>query len=264
MHEELVSELHYGMLSVGKAPISAMGDEFDAFSHQFEALGICHLLEFADESEFLTNLIRSGHARRYFLRRSRAEGNVADRHLALSRTNSFLAAAAAGDGVLARQIADESTETWNPAWEYEDDHHFFLLLHRLVQQGPSFPSGDVPAILTAFERSLDGATSARHAVCHALVAGDASAFLGALSELMQGEAALRDEKRSSAAVHEGDVAYWPHSFVSVEGLALLNLAQLRGISTETGTTLPLCPEIARLPWSTASVEDLFEAMARLP
>ncbi|AKT40380.1 Imm49 family immunity protein [Chondromyces crocatus] len=262
VHEELVSELHHGLPYVGTAPIAALGDEFDAFAKQFEALGLCHLLEFGDEDELRINLVRSGHARRYFLRRSRDEGNVDDRHLALSRTNSFLAAAAAGDAALARQIAEASPEAWNGDWEYEDDHCFFLLLHRLAQQGHAFPQADVQPILDRFERALEGATSARHAVCQALVAGDAAAFATALAERMQEEITRNDQLRDSAAVREGDVSFWPNSFISLEGLALLNLARLRGLTVPPDLPLPLCPDLARLPWTTVTADDLFEAIAR--
>lgn len=262
VHEELVSELHHGMLHVGKAPIAELGDLFDDLAGQFEALGLCHLLESADVDELRTNLVRSAHSRRYFLRRSHMEGNDRDRHLALSRTRSFLDAVVAGDLALARQIADASVEVWNPAWEYEDDHCFFLLLHRIAQHGGAFPSPDVPELMGRFERSLEGAKSARYDACRALVARDSESFREALSTLLEEEAARNDEERDSAAVHEGDLLYWPRSYVSVEGLTLLKLADLTGMRIKMDH--PLCPELARLPWSAVDQEDLFEAIEQLP
>ncbi|MDC0677162.1 Imm49 family immunity protein [Sorangium atrum] len=261
VHAELVSEIHYNMLCVGKAPIAELGDIFDELAAQFGALGICHLLEFADVGEFRTNLIRSGHSRRYFLRRSRAEGNVRDRHLALNRTNSVLDAVVAGDLALARQIADESTEVWNPDWEYEDDHCFFLLLHRMLQNPGTSPPPDAPVLLTRFERSLENRRSPRYEVCRALVARDSEGFDVSVSALLGEEAARNDEARDSAAVREGDVVYWPRSYLSLEGLALIKIAELLGM--KVSGELARCPRIARLPWASHSVEDLFAAIEGL-
>ncbi|WP_437963985.1 Imm49 family immunity protein [Sorangium sp. So ce260] len=262
VHAELVSEIHYNMLYVGKAPVAGLGDVFDELAAQLEALGICHLLEFADVGEFRTNLIRSGHSRRYFLRRSRAEGNVGDRHLALSRTSSFLDAVVAGDLTLARQLADESTEVWHPDWEYEEDHCFLLLLHRMLQSTGASPPPDAPALLARFERSLENQRSSRYEVCRSIVTRDSKGLDASISALLEEEAARNDEARESAAVHEGDVLYWPRSYVSIEGLALIKLAELQGMKVNGEPAR--CPRIARLPWSSHSVDDLFEAIERLP
>ena len=68
----------------------------------FQALGICNLLLDADPDRFYENLVRSGHARRYFLQKSRDEGNNDDYQLATSRWDSFLDVVASGHFQLAR------------------------------------------------------------------------------------------------------------------------------------------------------------------
>jgi len=132
---ELVHALADGMSYL--APplrIAELGGIFDDLALQFEGLALCRLFENADQAAFAESMARSGQSRRFFLRRSRQESNLDDRHLALSRTRSILDALIAGALPLAREIAALSTETWNPTWEYEDDHCFYLLLHTIVKQ----------------------------------------------------------------------------------------------------------------------------------
>lgn len=262
IHTELVDELREGMHYVAEAKsIATLADLFDAFALQFEALGLCHLLELADADELRECLVRSASSRRYFLRRSALEGNTDDRHLALGRTRSFLDAVAAGSLPVARDIARLSGDTWHEDWEYEDDFCFMLLLHRLVLEPDPLPMGVLQAILARFERALQGASSARYDIGKALVNRHPRAFAAALEALLADEQASLDAERDSSAVHEGDMLYWPRSQVSIEGLALLNMAELIGL--QVPDALPLCPPMARLAWTNQSFVDLFEEIERI-
>jgi hypothetical protein len=228
---------------------------------QLEGLGICHLLEFVDTDNFRENLIRSGHSRRFFLRRSRSEDNSDDRHLALSRTRCFLDAIVAGSLPLARDIAVLSSETWNASWEYEDDFCYYSLLHRIAIQPELFPTPEAEALLARFERSLEGNPSLHFDVCKALLARDLGAFSEALRALLDAEQAKIEKDRNSPAVNERDILFWPKSYVSIEGLALLKIANLLGLRFEDA--LPLCPLEARLPWSDSPTRDLFAEIEML-
>lgn len=262
VHDNLVDEIQYGLFHVGTSAIGEMGYIYEDLSEQLEALALCHLLRFLDLTEFRKNLIRSGQARLHFLRRSRLEGNDRDRHLGLGRTKSFLDVIAAGDLGLARHIANESIRSWNPDWEYEDDFCFFHLLHRIVQIHPLNPPPDSLEILARFERSLEGKPSHRLAVCTALIMRSPTGFSQALEELLAEERAVVENLQDSAKVHEGDLAYWPTRFVSIEGLALLALANLLGLATTVD--FDRCPQVARLPWTGAIEPNLFEMLEQAP
>jgi len=262
VHVELVHALRDGMSYL--APplrIAEMGGIFDQLALQFEGLALCHLFENADQAAFAENMARSGQSRRFFLRRSQQEGNTDDRHLALSGTRCFLDALVGGSLALAREIALLSTETWNASWEYEDDHCFYLFLHAIVKQPDPFPTPELHALLARFERSLEGGKSPQLKVARALVRRDPEAFTDSLLSLLAGEAAQIEKGRQSAAVHERDVLFWPKSRVSIEGLALLKIAELVQLPSEG--EFPLCPSLARLPWSDQTYRDLFEEIGRL-
>lgn len=263
VHAALLPEIHERMWLVrDRHPMARLSQTFEELSGLFEALGLCHLLESVDLAELAENLCRSGHARRFFLRRSALEGNARDRRLALGRTRAVLDALASGDLALARDIAALSITTWEPTWEYEDDFCFFLFLHQVIlgmDAGAPFPRPDLVAILDRFEEALEGAESPRLDVCRALVARDAGAFRDALKLRLEEIAGELDVERESSAVQEDfDVGFWPRSFVSIEGLALLQLGGLLGAGIQE--ELPMCPRIARLPVRPTAYPDFFVEM----
>ena len=262
VHEELVFDLREAASTVSTGvPARELGDLFDELSDKLEALGLCHLLEFGDVDLFRMNLVRSAQARRYFLGRMRAEGTVDDRHLALSRTRAVFAALAAGDLSTAREVVARSIEIFDPRWEYEDDHCYYLALHTLIR-------GEVPdgALFARFERVLEGVESPRLHVVRSLSLRDVDGFAASLIELLEAEQKEIDEARESAAVHEGDVLHWPNSFVSIEALGLLRLARTLGLDVDNvdeAPPLPRCPSIARDALDDIALDDLFEEIERL-
>lgn len=267
IHSMIVPEIHQRVALVFESPpMAEMGPTIEELSSLFEALGLCHLLEFVDLGEFAQNLCRSGHARRYFLRRSQEEGNADDPQLALSRTRALFDAIVAGDLALARDIAALSATQWQPDWEYEDDFCFFLFLHQVVLGqggGAAVPEAELVATLDRFEVALEGASAPRLDVCRALVARDAEAFADALMRRLDEISRELDVERETAAVQEDfDVGFWPRSFVSLEGLALLTLSELLGVHV-TGDP-PMCPRIARLPVQPNTYPDFFDEIERSP
>ncbi len=186
IHDGLVPEIKemLAFVAVGY-PVRELGDQLEKLSEYFQALGIAYLLEYADQDRFRENLVRSGHARRYFLRKSREENNPEDRRLALGRTEALLDVLAAGHLGLAREIVDLSIETWHPDWEYEDDFSYYLFLHRLVQANPDATDANLREILATFERALEDGESPRLDVCQALLDRDTASLREALTRLMQ-------------------------------------------------------------------------------
>jgi hypothetical protein len=262
VHEELVKEVRYGIQYVATpVRIAELGDVFDTLILQLEGLGICHLFEYADEGRFRENMARAGMARRYYLRRSVDERSLGDRHLAWSRTRAVLDALVAGAAPLAQDIARLSTAPWNPSSEYEDDRSFYALVHEILLRPDPFPSPAALAIVATHERALEGGKSPHFDVAQALVAKDGAALREALEKLVDAEEDRIEEDRSSPALDEGDILYWPKSRVSIDALAVLKLAEILRIPV--AGDFALCPRPARLTWTAATFRDLFEEMDRL-
>jgi len=257
VHELCLEEIrsHAVFLSRGFR-INDCGGNLEELSRLFQGLGICHLLEFLDINEFRQNLVRSGHARRYFLRASRDQRNTASKYLALSRSEAFLDCLVAGDLPLARSIAELSLTEWNSRWEYEDDFAFYRLLHQLVQQAPRENLQD---IVLRLEMALNGAASPRLAVARALISGDVDAFETGLGGLLEEEQDWIGAER--VKVVDSKFLFWPRSFISIEALALLRAAELVGMPVHRD--FPLCPPEARLPIESNDYYDFFAELGAL-
>jgi len=255
VRDYVVDELKDGLsLLPAGYPMSDIGRTFRDVSRLFQALAICQLLVEGDADEYRENLVRSGHARRYYLRRSRDEGNDENRFLGLSRSEAILDALVAGDIQLARDIADLSTERWNSTWEYEDDYCFYLFIHTLVKSaGEGFPAPQLAAILDQFEIALEGGVSPHLDVCRALVSQDEDEFADAMQSLIVWKEEQLDAKRPS--ITPPYFLFWPASFVYIEGLALLRCAEITGVHVEAEFTL--CPSESRLNVRTNTYPDLF-------
>jgi Immunity protein 49 len=256
-HLRLVDEIREQMFLLTAAyPMTESGATLEYLSEQFEALGICHLLTRLDVGQFRENLLRSGHARRYYLRKSREQNNLGDHRLALSRCDGFLAAMAAGDISLAFDIADLSLEEWHPAWEYEDDYCFFLFLHDSVRRSRGVETRSPMEVVDRFEKALEGQPALRLEVCRALSSGDAGNFADGLAALMEAKQEESDGRRM--VVPDTDVAFWPRSALSVEGLALLKAAELNKLRVDR--EFPLCPPEGRLRTEESSSVDFFTSL----
>ena len=265
IHAALLPEVQESVLVLAAGyPIARLGDELENFSNYFQALAIAHLLKGADPEQFKLYLTRSGYARRYFLRRSAREGNTEDARLGLGRTEAFLDALAAGQMALAREIASLSGEVWRPDWEYEDDFCYFRFLHRIAggldpEEGPRLRE-----IVAQFARALEGGTSQRLDVCRAILDRDDGAFRTALVALMEQRREETLEQRER--MQEPDPAScvcWARSFVCIEGLALMRLAEVAGLARlDSGFEPPLCPPQGRMEAADAVYEDFFEGIER--
>ncbi len=75
VREAIIPEIREKMffLTAGYS-IADTADTLESLSELFQGLGICHLLTMVDIDKFRENLVHSGHARRYFLRKS--QGNA--------------------------------------------------------------------------------------------------------------------------------------------------------------------------------------------
>ena len=262
VREAIVPEIHEGMFFLTASyPMVSTGFMFERLSEMFQGLAICHFLATMNIEEFRENLVRSGHARRFFLRKSQDEGNLQDRHLALSRSEAFLDSLVAGDLQLAREIATFSSETWNENWEYEDDFCFFVFLQKVVKHANNQTTQDLRLILDQFERALEGQSSTRLDICISLLARDEDAFNNYLYSLLEENREQFDKKRSTVSDMDIEsLLFWPKSYISIEGLALLRIAEMVGLQTEG--EFPLCPMEARLSIFENHYIDLFADLER--
>jgi hypothetical protein len=236
----------------GGKPVKVLGEVFEDIASEFQALGICNLLTTAEPAGFFRNLILSGFTRRYFLRRSRTEGNVAGEHLAISRTMSVFDCLAAGALDLALEIVQLSPADWFPDGEYEDDFAYHRFFHLYIQGFQKAGRQPLMEVLAQFERALEGNESPRLKICHSVLAADAVKFAEAFEELLQEREQQMKVRRKLGG---DDPTIEPCSAVFVEGLALLWIADRIALPTEP--EYPFCQSVGRAPPKPALPNDLY-------
>jgi Immunity protein 49 len=265
IHATLLPEIQEMVLRLTDGPpIAKLGEDFENFSSYFQALAIAHLLLGADLEQFKLYLTRSGYARRYFLRRSAEQGDSDNARLALGRTEAFLDAVAAGQMPLAREIAHLSGVTWRADWEYEDDFCYFLFLHTIADGLDPADEPQLREILSRFEKALEGGKSHRLTVCRAILGRESEAFHEALNALLeQRRAELFHMRERMQEPDPASCVCWARSFVSIEGFALMRLAEFAGLPPlEPEAEPPLCPAQGRIQAVGTAYEDFFVGIER--
>jgi hypothetical protein len=241
--EELALELAFWLqgLDNPQAKAESLGKLSLELGEKLRALAIITLLVKAESDFFFHNLIRSARAREIYLQRVKAAGLLEDHHRVLGRYQPVLDAIAAGDLERVRRIRALSPAEFRPGHEYEDDHWYAQVLHELCEATPD--EGKFPAMLEAFDKSLGGVDPSRLQVCQALVARDQDGFAAAFEALLaQHTAQIAKDKARGKLEDPATVA---QRQVFVEGLAVLRLAERRGLTT-LGDYL-YCPSLARVP-----------------
>jgi hypothetical protein len=227
----------YSMETLGDLTVEVCG--------KLRALGIMTLLTKADTDTFCHNLIRSGMARQTYLRRCRESGLMEDHHRASGRYEPLMDAIAAGDLGLAARIAALSPTDWMDGHEYEDDYCYAQLLHMLVAGEPD--EAKAAALTARFEAYMEGRPNPRLDVARSLWERNQDGFSAGFEPLLRERETriARDVERG--AFQKPEVIAERRVFV--EGLALLRLAEIRGLATET--EYRFCPSLARRPMSRA-------------
>ena len=106
-------------------------------------------------------------------------------------------------------------------------------------------------LIEQFEKVLDGQPSARLDVCRALLNRDQAAFDEAFDNLIHEHEAQIEADKARFQLEEPEVM--SQRLIFVEGLAVLRLATLHGLKTESDYLF--CPSIARLTEAVAVPEE---------
>jgi hypothetical protein len=192
------------------------------FCRNFRIAGIGDLFLTASPRTLHTRLHQSSRAFAHFL--SRAD----DDRKRTSKALPFFDAIAGADVEGAALIALHSRRTWAQGEEYEEDFLFveFLMQHFFLRASPA----DSKALLTRYAKALQDAEDVRLALCQALLDKDEEAFGQALELFLS----QREDHYEKLAEKESvaDEARFTEGMLSVEGLALVRLAEARGLTTE--------------------------------
>ena len=224
--------------------LKALGNSFDAdvkllveISVRYHLLASAFLLEDSDQRGFACLLALSGQTDLYLRGQ---DLSAHPRWLAASHSLPFADALAAGDLATAGAIARLAPSAWLKGHEYEDDFLQAHLQHRLLVAPDD--EAALRAILTRWEAVVGSAGSAELDAARALVDRDVAALEDALHRVVhQRQTRLaawrrRPDYRDTLDATEGAIF--------VPGLALLRLAELRGL--EIRREYDLLPGLARV------------------
>jgi hypothetical protein len=224
-------------------PVEEIGGTCDNLSENYRILACCALLLSADTDAFLHQLHRSGQVRLYFLRRCSAQPSYHDPYSATGNAAGFWDAVASRSLELASRIVALSSERWREGEEYQDDFCFAYFCHLAIQNRlEAKPRMD--ATVRELEVAVEGEQSARLDICKALLALNQEQFDQGFESLLEERRVEIDEERSQF-FPDDRILFRTKSRIFVEGIAILNIAELLGL--QTAREYRYCPVTARLP-----------------
>lgn len=193
------------------------------FSSHFRICAIGWLLLAYDVQKFSKFLHMAASSFRFYIEDAPTEAQV------ISHSDPFFDAVATGDGACAAAIARHSRPTWNPDYEYEDDFLHMRSMMKLVV--PDEIAEDLSALLTRWEALLAGGQKDEKLnICKALHASDSEgfnqSFIQYLSDMKE-----RNDRLARADRILPELAA-TNGRISIEGIALLRIAEARGLVVE--------------------------------
>ncbi len=203
------------------------------------ALGLWHLLARLDSSAYRACLARSGYAQLELLMLKRGNPALSGQTCCGSKVVGLASALAAGDLDIARKVALAMPTDHDPDWEYEDDFLFVTFLAKALLGASDEELG---ALLARWAVVTDGQLPAGAQACEMIVGRDQGAWPAAIRGYLEERAASLEAGRTSLTAQPETMA--TEGTVSMNGLALLRIAELRGLRTDE--ELPLCPRVAQL------------------
>ncbi|HKE46331.1 MAG TPA: Imm49 family immunity protein [Steroidobacteraceae bacterium] len=241
--EPLAYEVAFALLGANDpaTPVGELGDVGLELGPKLRALAIIVLLTTGNSDAFFHGLIRSAMLRHRFLARAQQEGMTDHHHFVSGRYEPLLDAIAASADALARSIAALAPSEMRPGHEYEDDYCYAQILKRLINDEPG--QQEYLALLDRMGPAMDAERPARLPVCRALALQDQSAFDESFEGLLSQRASEITADIEGGQVDEAPTVALRQ--VYVEGLALLKLAERRGLRTLA--EYRYCPSSARVP-----------------
>jgi hypothetical protein len=222
-------------------PITQLGALSLEVSARLRTMAIAVLVSDGRTDSFYHNLIRSGRMRQIYLERCQKEDQLDDHHRASGRVAPLLDTIAAADYALAQQIVALSPSEFHAGHEYEDDYCYAQIIHRLVTD----KSDGFKDLLRRFETYIQGAANPRLRIAGALVSREQQEFDVSVRDLIVDRDGEIQRAKLRGELEEPHVVAQRRIFV--EGLAILRLAERRGLQTEK--EYQYCPSIARVPMS---------------
>jgi hypothetical protein len=223
----------------------AIGKVCNDLASLYRALGVMAFLLAGETDAFFHGLIQSALTRKYFLDRCLAERNLQDRERRSSLIDPLLDAVAANQLRLARQLVAASPSEWMEGHEYRDDYAYAQFLHRLIDEPHAEKEKTCRTALVDLEEALEGTASTRLDLCRALLDGDQAQFGEAFDRLVQERHRIVTEIADPAhdSIRAQEYTFEANRGVFVEGLAILRLAEERGLTTLS--EYPMCPATVR-------------------
>lgn len=222
-------------------PIDELGRLSLELSDKLRVLAIITLLTEGEVDHYYHILIRAALTRVKYLEKLSSNGITDDFHQGSARYEPLLNTIAANDFEVASRIVKLSPNDFRTETEYLDDYCYAQLLHQIVTDTASEESTE--SLFVDFEDFLDGDSSSRLDVCRAVVLGDQASFDEAFESLLDDhELEIVAAKARGQIENPGNMA---QRQLFVEGLALLRIAERKGLAT--ATDYRFCPGIARVP-----------------
>ncbi|MCY1034029.1 Imm49 family immunity protein [Corallococcus sp. BB11-1] len=213
------------------------------FCQHLRLAGIGSLFLEGTSEGLLLRLFQSGRAFGHYLT------HAVDAPIRTSQCAPFFDAVAADDVEGATLVARHARRAWVQGEEYAEDFYFVELLmqHFFLGAEPHQCEG----LLARYEQALKGAEDARWGICKALLESDGKAFGESLS-LFLSERADHFQRQVRKDRLAPELAVTVAHFC-VEGLALVRLAERKGLPTEEDYLH--VPSIAREPLPSTARAD---------
>ncbi|WP_437739442.1 Imm49 family immunity protein [Sorangium sp. So ce302] len=216
------------------------------FSQQYRVIAIGALFLYMDAPAFQIYMYKSGRSFAHYLQRAGEAEQV------LSRCKPLFDAIAALDLDGAREIALR-LRTSRSDVEYEEDFLYFAflrlwLLRRAHEEGTG--------LLERYESVLEGADDPRLDLCRALLRRDDALFDEALRRFLEQVEARYLRLAQTESIADEELA--TEGRLSVEGLALVTLAESAGMKTSSDYLL--VPSAARARSAPAAPPDAWQVV----
>ena len=216
-----------------------LGQLFSDICTNYRRRAIAWLLLEADTAAFSRDLYNSAQAFLFFLNQAR-DNSAIDRYpLTTGRSAPFFDAVASQSNDLAKSIALNSKQVFSEGDEYEDDFYYHYFLMQLYLKEVDEKS--LAKILDRFSSEVTGESSYKLAICKALSDQDSQLFNDSLNELLLAHQETYHRYREQEKEHDEIID--TEGNISVEGLALVRLAEIRHMMT--AKEYPLIPSLAK-------------------